>query len=79
MTWTTKFVPPDLQEFLEAHLPDAAQWYEVRCGTSVATYTVEDYDIAVANAKALRKMFPSNTETFYVWMEDGLLREERLF
>ena len=79
VAWTTKFVPPDLQEFLEEHLPDQAQWYEVRAGTSVSSYEIGDYDKAVLNAKLMRRIFPSSTAMFYIWKETGILHEEQMF
>jgi len=70
---------PNINELLEKHVPNGTQWYEIRNQLSVASYPVEDYDTAVANAKHIMKIFPGVTTLHYVWKESGSMHEERLF
>jgi len=78
MAWMTKFIPPNISELLERHLPDNAQWYEVRNGLSVAAYTIEDYDKALLNARHIIKTFPT-AAVFYIWKQGGSMHEQRMF
>ena len=79
MTWMSQFVPPNLKELLEKHLPNGAQWYETRSGNAVAAYAIEDYDEAILNARHMMKISPGVTSVFYVWKESGSLCEQRMF
>ena len=67
--------PPNARELLEANIPDGSQWYECRLPMHrVISYTVDRYDDALQDARAL-KIFKA--ELYYCFKgEDGLHAEQ---
>lgn len=68
---------PDAQDILVANIPDNAQWYEVRTRLKTLSYTVDRYDDALKDAKALKRIF--RAELFYCCKDSGTLSATRIW
>jgi hypothetical protein len=69
--------PPNAQELLEASIPDGSSWYEVRMPLKTISYTVDRFDSALQDAKALKRVFKA--ELFYCCKENGKLEAQRVW
>ena len=69
--------PPNSQEILEAGIPDGSQWYELRMPLKTLSYSVDKYDDALQDAKALGPVFRG--ELFYCFKEGGKLEAQRVW
>ena len=67
--------PPNAEELLEGSIPNGSQWYECRTKLKVLSYTVDRYDDALKDAKALKRIFKA--KLYYCHKgEDGLHAEQ---
>ena len=69
--------PPNTQEILETGIPDGSQWYELRLPLKTLSYTVERWEDALQDAKALGPVFKG--ELYYCHKEDGRLEAQRVW
>ena len=74
---TAGWHPPNAQELLEASIPNDSQWYEVRMPLKTLSYTIDRYDDALMDAKALRRIFKA--ELYYCSKENGKLTAEKVW
>jgi len=70
-------VPSQRSGILEASIPDGSQWYEVRMPLKTLSYTVERWEDALQDAKALGPVFKG--ELYYCHKEDGRLEAQRVW
>ena len=49
--------PPNAQELLEASISVGSNWYELRLPLRTISYTVDRFDDALKDAKALERIF----------------------
>lgn len=72
-----KMIPPDIHEILPGGLCKGTHWYEVRTlAMGMYSYSLDEYDTALAVTRSLK--MPS-VQLFYCWMEDGEIRDEKIY
>lgn len=69
--------PPNAQEILKANIPDNAQWYEVRTRLKTLSYTVDRFDDALKDTRALERVFKA--ELFYCGKMGGELTATKIW
>jgi hypothetical protein len=69
--------PPNAQELLEQSIPDGLQWYELRLPLKTLSYTIDRWDDALKDAKALGRVFKG--ELYHCHKEDGRLEAQRVW
>ena len=68
--------PPNARELLEANIVDGSSWYELRLPLKTLSYSIDQWDEAIGDAKAFKRVFKRSALLFCHKTNGALTAEE---